>query len=58
MWDKIIEFPDHDLELKEVADILKAWLDEYELKQFVEELLGWPSKGGEVLEPYNYELDV
>ena len=57
MLDKRIEFPDHELKLWEVADILKTCLNGDEMEEFTEELLCWPSKGGEILEPCDYDME-
>ena len=49
-WKRVIEFPDVPLNMEEVADILKSVLDEHELEELCEELLGWPSMGYEILD--------
>ena len=58
MWDRKIDMPSGNLSVKDVLDILKASLDDAEIKQAVEELLGWPSKGYDVMDAHDYEFDV
>lgn len=53
MWSQVIDLPDVPLKLWELVDILKASLDEDELKELCEEILGWPSKGFEVLDEFD-----
>jgi hypothetical protein len=57
MWNRIIELPDHAMELIEIISILLSCLNETELEEVAEELLGWPSKGYEVLDVYDYYID-
>ena len=57
MWKRLIEIPDHEISIEEIADILKGCLNETELEDLCEELLGWPSKGFEVLDEFEYWND-
>lgn len=58
MWDREIEFPEHGMKIWEAVEVLKACLSDDEIKMVVEEMLGWPSKGYEVLDAHDFEMDV
>ena len=58
IWDKLIEFPDHPVTLRDVLDILVGCLDAVETESFAECLLAGLKGADTCLEPCDYENEV
>jgi len=58
MWDRVIDFPEHPVTLRDVLDILMGCLDAFESETFAEQMLAGLKGVSCILEECDYELDV